>query len=100
MSALHIVNKPQSRSQALRSCLRLLQPGDALLLIEDGVYACAATGENRLFWQALPADVSCHVLDADLAARGINLPLPAFAVVDDAGFVALACSHDKSLSWF
>lgn len=100
MSALHVVNKPQSRGHALRSCLRLLQPGDALLLIEDGVYACADTGENRLFWQSLPADVSCHALQPDLDARGIALPLPAFALVEDAGFVGLVCRHDKTLSWF
>ncbi|MEX1197141.1 MAG: sulfurtransferase complex subunit TusB [Pseudohongiellaceae bacterium] len=100
MSALHVVNKPQSRSQTLRSCLRLLQPGDALLLIEDGVYACADTGENRLLWQNLPADVSCHVLQPDLDARGITLPLTAFALVEDAGFVDLVCRHDKTLSWF
>ncbi|MGM0634396.1 MAG: sulfurtransferase complex subunit TusB [Pseudomonadota bacterium] len=100
MSALHIVNKPQSRGQALRSCLRLLQPGDALLLIEDGVYACTDTGENRLLWQNLPVEVGCHVLRPDLDARGIALPLPAFSLVDDDGFVALVCEHDKTLSWF
>ena len=100
MSALHVINKPQSRGLSLRSCLRLLQPGDALLLIEDGVYACADTSENRLFWQNLPTDVSCHALRPDLEARAIALPLPVFSPVDDDGFVALVCEHDKTLSWF
>lgn len=100
MSTLHVVNKPQSRSQVLRSCLRLLQPGDALLLIEDGVYASADTGENRLFWQNLPVDVTCHALRPDLDARGIALPLPPFSLIDDTGFVTLVCEHDRTMSWF
>ena len=36
---LHIVNKSPSQSRTLDSCLRLAQPGSAVLLIEDGVYA-------------------------------------------------------------
>ena len=36
---LHIVNKSPYERNALESCLRLAQPGSALLLIEDGVYA-------------------------------------------------------------
>jgi len=100
MSTLHVVNKPHSRGLALRSCLRLLQPGDALLLIEDGVYASTDTGENRLFWQNRPDEVSLHALEPDLNARGIALPLPAFERIDDAGFVNLVCGHTRTLSWF
>ena len=36
---LHIVNKSPSQTATLASCLRLALDGQALLLIEDGVYA-------------------------------------------------------------
>jgi tRNA 2-thiouridine synthesizing protein B len=39
---LHIVNKSHMQTSALQSCLRLAQPGSALLLIEDAVYAATA----------------------------------------------------------
>ena len=42
---LHIVNHSPLSSRNLASCLRFALPGDALLLIEDGVYA-ATTGSG------------------------------------------------------
>lgn len=98
MSVLHTVNKPATAS-AIPACLRLIRPGDALLLIEDGVYAAVDNPQNRELWQALPADIRCHVLENDIRARGVD-PAPPFTAVDDAGFVDLVCHHDKTISWY
>ena len=35
---LHIVNKSPFQTSTLKTCLRMAQPGSAVLLIEDGVY--------------------------------------------------------------
>lgn len=95
MSTLHIINK-HSPAQGLSACLRVLRPGDALLLIEDGVYLLAT--EHLL---ALPDTMHCHALQEDLQARGLALSAAAnnCHVVDYAGFVSLVCSHSRSLSW-
>ena len=53
---LHIVNKSPSQSRTLERCLRLAQPGSALLLIEDGVYAATqGNAEGAALRDALEA---------------------------------------------
>ena len=39
---LHIVNKSPTQTRSLESCLRMVMPEHAVLLIEDGVYAAIA----------------------------------------------------------
>ena len=48
---LHIVNKSHTQTDALRSCLRLALPGQALLLTEDAVYAA-----TKGFLDAVPVE--------------------------------------------
>ena len=66
---LHIVNKSPLERNALDSCLAAAQPGAAVLLIEDGVYAAtrgtAAEGKLR----AASAHVEIYVLAPDLEAE-------------------------------
>lgn len=100
MTALHIVNRSPTRSDALQSCLRILAPGDALLLIEDAVYAAPDTAHNRALLESCPDSVPCHALRADLEARGLQALLPAIRTVDDGGFVELVCAHTQTISWF
>lgn len=93
MSTLHIINKANA-SQGLSSCLRVMLPGDGLLLMEDGVYLAAQL-------PALPEAVRAHALQEDLQARGLALPGEGTALftVDYAGFVALVCAYARSVSW-
>ena len=42
MSTLNIVNKSPFDRNSLASCVRTMSDGDAILLIEDGVYAATA----------------------------------------------------------
>ena len=95
MATLHTVNK---NGQPLELCLRAVNKGDSLLLIEEGVYALFEASD---ILAELIRDVSIFVLEADVLARGVNnrdeLDIE---LVDYSGFVSLTESHEKVLSWF
>jgi tRNA 2-thiouridine synthesizing protein B len=101
MSTLHTVNKSPFATQALISCLNHAKPGDAVLMIEDGVYGgLGGTGLTDIVEEFGKA-VSLYVLTPDLAARGIEAGrlVPGIEGVDYAGFVDLVAKHDRTQSW-
>ncbi|BBB26224.1 sulfurtransferase complex subunit TusB [Amphritea japonica] len=95
---LHTINKTPTESGALKDCLASLSDGDALLLIENGVYA-AMPGYAELFTR-LPASIQCYLLEEDASARGLKALNPDFGIIDYDGFVTLSCRYTKVLSWF
>lgn len=102
MGPLHTVNKSPGMSNTLYECLAHLGEGAALLLIEDGVYAALARGPAATALEkALAAGHRLYVLKADIEARGLErLPLiEKIAIVDHAGFVALAAAHRNFQAW-
>ncbi|MBF0424406.1 MAG: sulfurtransferase complex subunit TusB [Magnetococcales bacterium] len=87
---LHTVNKSPFQNSTLESCLRFVRPGDALLLLEDGVIAAAAgTAKSGLIEGALKKNLSVYAIDADLKARGLTTLTKGVQVTDYAGFVDL-----------
>lgn len=101
MSTLHTVNKSPFERTSLNSCLRFAQPGAALLLIEDGVYAAlAGTCVEEEVKGALDR-VKIYVLGPDLKARGLpeGRVIDGIGVVDYAGFVDLAAEYAKVQAW-
>lgn len=102
MSTLHTVNKSPFERGSLASALAHALPGDAVLLIEDGVVAARASATKiaALLKAAQPA-CALYVLGPDLAARGIPATdvVAGMTVVDYAGFVDLATGHDKTQAW-
>ncbi len=98
---LHTVNKSPYERNTLESCLRLAEPGSAILLIEDAVYAAirGTTASERIAERI--ADFSFYVLGPDIAARGLNgAPvLEGVQVVDYGGFVDLVAEHDATQAW-
>lgn len=95
---LHTLNKTPHESNALQDCLAALSDGDALLLIENGVY-CAMPAHAELFTR-LPGGVQCYLLQADVQARGLNDLNPEFRGIDYDDFVTLSCRYEKVVSWF
>jgi len=97
---LHIVNKSPTQTRSLESCLRMILPQHALLLIEDGVYA-ALSGtplENKL--RAASINMKILALKPDLDARGVtNRTLDSVTLVDYGGFVDLVAEHGTPNSW-
>jgi len=100
MSTLHTINKSPFDRNSLASCLRVISDNDAILLIEDGVYA--ATGTS--FSDSVKAAAESHavyVLGPDLSARGMKEDgiVQGVKVVDYEGFVDLVTEYDKTNSW-
>jgi tRNA 2-thiouridine synthesizing protein B len=97
---LHIVNRSPYERPALEACLRVAQPGSALLLIEDGVYAAADAGAWRNRLQALAERIKVYVLAPDLEARGLQERASrSFERVDYSGFVDLVMKYPVTQSW-
>ena len=87
MSTLHIINKVS----ALPACLSVAGADDALLLIEDGVYAGT---------KARSPQRPLYALAADVGARGLTERLGlSVQVISDAEFVQLAADHQPIVSW-
>ena len=97
---LHIVNKSPLERGTLDSCLAAAQPGAALLLIEDGVYAATRGNAAEAKLAAAQANLEIYVLAPDLEARGMAQALTAgVKPIDYAGFVELVVQHKNCQSW-
>jgi tRNA 2-thiouridine synthesizing protein B len=97
---LHIVNKSPLERSTLDSCLAAAQPGAAVLLIEDGVYAATRghAAESRL--RDASAHLEIYVLAPDLEARGMGQSLAqGMKPIDYSGFVDLVVRHKNCQSW-
>lgn len=101
MSTLHTVNKSPFSTQTLISCLGHTQPGDAVLMIEDGVYGAIATSGVADVVRAHAKSVSIYVLGADATARGIAVErmIKDITSVEYDGFVDLVTQHDRTQNW-
>jgi len=99
MSILHTVNKSPFQKNDLSSCLAHANTGDAVLLIEDGVYG--AVSGTEIAKSVSGADASIYVLGGDLSARGISEDkiTDGITVVGYDGFVDLAAEHQAVNSW-
>ncbi|GAB4213610.1 MAG: sulfurtransferase complex subunit TusB [Rhodoferax sp.] len=97
---LHILNKSPFATNALDACLRVAQPGQGLLLIEDAVYAACQGTAAQARLEAAAQQLKVYVLQPDLDARGMSAKLlPGVTTVDYGGFVDLVERHNTSQSW-
>lgn len=101
MSILHTVNKSPFERTSLDSCLKFVQPGAAVLLIEDGVYAALTGTQVEDQVKSALNTVKIYVLGPDLKARGFSegRVIDGISVVDYAGFVDLAAENAKVQAW-
>ena len=101
MSTLHTVNKSPFGNGALLSCLDHCKPGDAVLLVEDGVYGAIVGTSAATAIDARGDEIAVFVLDGDAKARGIatDKMLGAMKPVGYDGFVDLVAQHDRTQSW-
>jgi tRNA 2-thiouridine synthesizing protein B len=97
---LHIVNKSPTQTRTLDSCLRLSQDGQALLLIEDGVYAATSRSPAAPALRAAIGRLKVYALQPDLEARGMHtVVLDGVTLVDYGGFVDLVAERACTQSW-
>ena len=101
MSQLHTVNKSPLDRNALESAIKHAAKGNAVLMIEDGVYgAMQGTQKSGIVSDAMN-EISFYVMGPDLKARGIDEGriIDGVNVVDYKGFVDLVAEHDVTQSW-
>jgi len=97
---LHIVNKSPFQTSTLESCLRMAQPGSALLLIEDGVYAATLGSAAEAAVRQACATLKVYALQPDLDARGMTSKLiDGVTLLGYDGFVDLTVEYKTSHSW-
>lgn len=97
---LHIVNKSPFQTSTLDTCLRMAQPGHALLLIEDGIYAATAGSAAEAKLREACATLKVYALQPDMDARGVTGKLmDGVTLVDYSGFVDLTVEYKTSNSW-
>lgn len=91
---LHCIVRAPAEGEAWALMLATIAPGDALLLMQDGVRAAFQAGIT------LPAGVSGHVLMGDVLTRGLDpQAILGFSAIDEAGFVALAAAKSRQVCW-
>lgn len=98
MTTLHIVSASPSASNALQRALSLAGNNDAVLLIENAVYAASDTEYYRQLLSTA-AGVKFFVLTEDLSARAVSTVLECCTPVSYGGFVELVCQYSNSVSW-
>lgn len=89
---LHQVFTHPNHHPSLAHCCEV---GDAVLLLQDGVYAAAQT---ELGLMAIP-ELKLYVLENDLLARGITPVNPHISVINDEQWLALCVKYNKVISW-
>ncbi len=101
MSTLHTVNKSPFSAVSLQSCIDHAKDGDAILMIEDGVYGATSGTKIADAVGKRSGAVSFYVLGPDVAARGIadTRIIDGVTTVDYTGFVELAAKHGLTHSW-
>ena len=100
MSTLHTVNKSPYERVAAATAFAHVLPGDAVLMIEDGVLGARKGGAfAKRIGEA--QDVAVYALKPDLDARGLKPDQLADGVqiVGYDGFVDLAAAHARVCAW-
>lgn len=99
---LHTVNKSPFQQTVLASCLRLIAPGDALLLIEDGVYgALPGHPQESNLGQLAQRNIRVYALENDVLARALTARLlSTVSLVTFDEFVSMSVAADKVHSWY
>lgn len=95
---LHTVNQSPFTTNTLAQCLSYIDDGDAILLLENGVYGALSS-------QSLAAQLTnktCYVIEADLQARGLleQDRLTHIKLIDVNQFVELTTQYDLVQSWY
>lgn len=91
-----ILYKLTNRLHVIPEALQSASTEDALLLMEDAVYAGLDTHQNQ---QLLNGFKTVYVMKDDLLARGCTALLPQCQQIDFNDFVRLSLEYDNVVSW-
>lgn len=90
---LHIINRSPFTTNHLKNCLEVISPEDALLFMDDGVYALQGD-----LLKNLPFKI--HAIEMDLQARGLNGSNSSATLINYAQMVELVAKYPLSKTWF
>ncbi|MEQ0583930.1 sulfurtransferase complex subunit TusB [Pantoea dispersa] len=80
------------------SLLLLLQEGDDVLLLQDGV--TAALAGSQMLQQLLASPATLWVLEEDVMARGLTAQISTnVSRLNYTGFVTLTTKHPQQVAW-
>lgn len=97
---LHTVNKSPLASGCLIACLRFVVPGDAIVLLEDGVYAAGRGVDCGFDYHFENTGPAVYAVSADIDARGLTRRLrDNVGVIDYDEFVSLCTQYDVIKNW-
>jgi sulfur relay protein TusB/DsrH len=101
MAVLHLVNRLPPDGAGLATCFERLGADDAVVLMEQAVYACRSGSELAGSLRQAARGLRLYALEPDLSARGIfpEAVCEGIEPVDFPGLVALCCEHDLVHSW-
>jgi tRNA 2-thiouridine synthesizing protein B len=85
-------------SVAFSECLAIAKPGDAILLLGDGVYGARPGERVAAALTACGADI--HLLETDAQAAGIETLPEEMQIEDMDGFVALTERFARQMAWY
>lgn len=94
---LHTINAPPA-SAAFTDCLLVVESGDAIVLLGDGVYAALAGTEACARLQGCSAPI--HVLQSDADAAGVTSHIEGARIIDMNEFVALSEQFPRQQAWY
>ncbi|EOC1339055.1 sulfurtransferase complex subunit TusB [Cronobacter dublinensis] len=82
----------------LDALLRLVRPGDDILLMQDGVVA--ALNDSRFLSVLLASPARVCALENDIEARGLNAQISRnIATISYTDFVELTVKHASQMAW-
>ena len=95
---LHTVNRSPFQQATLAQCIQRCADGDAIILLEDGVYGALqhSPQANQL------STINCFAIKADVQARGLfTKPLiERIQLINFERFVELSCHYSLVMSWY
>jgi sulfur relay protein TusB/DsrH len=99
MAILHLLQH-HPKGDNLAKCLHRCGADDAIVLLEDAVYALLDSADNNHQWDQLLVETPVYILQAHLQARGLQrLQLRNHTIVDMAGLVTLTAAYTSNISW-
>lgn len=101
MTTLHMIASSAHNRDGMADCLAILSPGDAVVLMEEGVLALSRPNLEILqsLQDKLGANDALYYMQDDLLARGLSAPSQ-WLGIDMNRLVELHCEHHKSLTWY
>ncbi|HJL61497.1 MAG TPA: sulfurtransferase complex subunit TusB [Pseudomonadales bacterium] len=93
---LHTVNKSPYKNRSLINCVRFGQKDDALVLLENGVYAVSHPDLDDL----LKSGIRVFAIEADMMARGLSHELNGQVdIISYEQFVGLCVEYPRQKNW-